>query len=313
MKQLHIGSSFRATHRRGAIIGTLLGAATLCSAATPASAELLTGLTTTNQLVTFDSATPGSILTSVGVTGLQSGETLLGIDFRPATRGLYGLGSTSRLYMLNGTTGVATQVGSAGAFTLSGTSFGFDFNPVPDRIRIVSTTGQNMRINPNNGTLTGVDVPLSYASGDVNAGATPHVAGSAYTNNFPGAVTTTLYGIDTNLDILVTQIPPNNGTLNTVGALGFNTSDLTGFDVSGNSGTAFAALTAPGGNFSQLFTINLSTGAATLVGTIGGGVSIAGLTAAAKVPEPLTWAMMLCGFAMAGAAARRRKMVVRYG
>src|SRR5262245_50999519 len=94
-----------------------------------AGAATITGVTTTNVLVTFDSATPGTIATSVAVTGLQGGETLLGIDRRPATGALYALGSTSRLYLINATTGAATQVGSAGAFTVSGTAFGFDFNP----------------------------------------------------------------------------------------------------------------------------------------------------------------------------------------
>jgi len=49
------------------------------------------------------------------ITGLQAGETVLGFDYRPATGGLYAIGSTSRLYLINGTTGAATQVGSAGA------------------------------------------------------------------------------------------------------------------------------------------------------------------------------------------------------
>jgi hypothetical protein len=253
-------------------------------------AELLAGVTTTNNLVTFDSATPGTIINSVGVTGLQSGETILGIDIRPASGALYGLGTTSRLYTINRTTGVATQIGSTGAFTLSGTAFGMDFNPVVDRIRVVSNTSQNLRLNPNDGTLAATDTALAFATGDPNAGATARVVSSAYSNNFAGAGSTTLYGIDSNLDILVTQgspggspTSPNTGQLFTVGALGFNTSDLAGFDVSGTSATAFAALTAPAGNFSQLFTINVNTGAATLVGTIGGGVPLSSFTA---VPEP---------------------------
>jgi Domain of unknown function (DUF4394) len=98
-----------------------------------AEAELLTGVSTTNVLETFDSATPGTIIASVSVTGLQGGENLLAIDFRPANGVLYGLGSTSRLYTINPTTGAASQVGVAGAITLSGTAFGFDFNPIADR------------------------------------------------------------------------------------------------------------------------------------------------------------------------------------
>jgi hypothetical protein len=98
------------------IIGPALAAtlATLVLGSGRAEAELLIGVTTTNVLETFDSATPGTIVTAVGVTGLQGGEALLGIDFRPADRVLYGLGSTSRLYTINTTTGVATQVRQRG-------------------------------------------------------------------------------------------------------------------------------------------------------------------------------------------------------
>jgi hypothetical protein len=301
---------------RGLSMARMACLACLALAAGPgrARAELLFGLTTTNVLETFDSSTPGTILTAVGVTGLQSGETLLGIDFRPATGGLYGLGSTSRLYQINRTTGAATQVGSAGAFTLSGTSFGFDFNPVVDRIRVVSNSDQNLRLNPNDGTLTATDTALAYAAGDPNAGANPNVVGSAYTNNFSGASTTTLYAVDSNLNILVRQgslggspISPNTGQLFTVGPLGFNTSDLVGFDISGSTGIAYASLTAPGGNFSQLFTINLSTGAATLVGSIGGGVPLQGLTVLpTAVPEPGTLSLGLLGIGLIAYAGRRR-------
>jgi hypothetical protein len=280
-----------------------------------ARGELLTGVTTTNVLETFDSATPGTINTAVGVTGLQAGETILGIDVRPANGTLYGLGSTSRLYTINRTTGAATQVGSAGAFTLSGTAFGVDFNPTVDRIRVVSNTGQNLRLNPNDGTLTATDTTVNYAPGDPNAAATPRAVGGAYTNNFQGAATTTLYDIDSNLDILVMQgsvngspTSPNTGQLFTVGALGFNTSDLAGFDVSGSSGVAYASLTAPAGNSSQLFTINLNTGAASLVGTIGGGLP---LSSFATVPEPGSSSLCVAALATVGIAASARRSRAR--
>ena len=272
-----------------------------------ASAETIVGLTTTNALVRFDSATPGTIAATVAVTGLQSGELLLGIDFRPATQTLYGLGSTSRLYSINTTTGAATQVGSAGAFTLSGSAFGFDFNPTVDRIRVVSNTGQDLRLNPNDGTLTATDTALAYAVGDVHAGATPRIVGSAYTNNFAGATTTTLYAIDSSFDILATQNPPNAGTLNTVGALGVDTSDLVGFDISGATGVSFASLASPTGNRSQLFTINLASGVATLLGTISANATLVDISVvAAPVPEPGTYALMVVGLVALSAAVRQR-------
>jgi len=289
--------------------------------ATPmqAKAESIFALTTTNSLLTFDSSTPGSVNSIGPVTGLQSGESLFGIDFRPATLQLYGLGSTNRLYTINTGTGAAAQVGSAGAFTLNGFDFGFDFNPTVDRIRVTSDTDTNLRLNPNDGTLTMMDTTLAYAAGDPNFGGNPVIVGSAYTNNFVGAGSTLLYGIDSALGILVTQNPPNNGTLNTVGGLGAGdiSSGLVGFDISGLTGTAFASLTStePDTNSSDLYTINLGTGAASLIGTIGGGTTIRGLSVAsapAAIPEPTTIVLLASGvLAIAARAVTRRRKAER--
>jgi hypothetical protein len=254
----------------------------------------LLALTSSNDLLQFDSVTPATITRSTPLTGLQAGETALGLDFRPATGQLYVLGSTSRLYVVNPTTGVATSVGAAPFGTaLSGAAFGVDFNPVPDRLRIVSDTGQDLRINPNNGVDT-VDTALAFAAGDPNAAADPNVVGSAYSNNVAGTSTTTLYGIDSNRDALVLQgsvggtpTSPNTGQLTTVGPLGFDTTDQVGFDISGvegsDLGTAFASLTAPGATTSRLFTVNLTTGAATSLGSIGGGRTVRDITVVPRV------------------------------
>jgi hypothetical protein len=243
-------------------------------------AQTAFGLTAASQLVRFDAAAPGTILATVPITGLVAGDTLVAIDFRPADGALFALGSGSRIYTVNTTTGAATQVGVDGAFTLAGTAFGFDFNPTVDRIRVVSDADQNQRLNPNNGTLAGLDTLLSYAAGDPNFGVNPNVAGSAYGSNVAGSPTTTLYAIDTNLDVLAIQNPPNAGVLNTVGALGVNTSAVLGFDIRtvGGVDTAYAALQV--GATSGLYTINLATGAATLVGNFPGGTTIVGLAMA---------------------------------
>lgn len=247
-----------------------------------------------NSLLRIDSATPGTISSNLAITGLQAGENLLGIDFRPANGVLYGVGSSNRLYSLNTATGVATQVGNAGVFTLSGTFFGVDFNPSVDRLRVTSNTGQNLRVNPDGTTATVTDGPLAYAAGDANAGVGPRVVASAYTNG-PGALTTTLFDIDSNLGILATQAPPNSGTLNTVGSLGVSTTTQVGFDILPLSGVAFASLTSAASGFSSLYTINLGTGAATLIGAIGAGQSITGLAAVSDIPEPGTIGMMMVG------------------
>ena len=270
----------------GAVLGTPSSATVTIVDNETSTAVTLYGVTAANSLVQFNSATPGTIDSTLAITGLQAGETVRGIDVRPATLQLYILGSTSRLYTLDPGTGAATQVGTGTfATALNGTSFGFDFNPTVDRIRVTSDTEQNLRLHPDTGAIAAVDTALAYATGDPNVGQNPNVVGSAYTNNVAGATTTLLYNLDSGRDVLVTQNPPNNGTLNTVGALGVDTSDVVGFDITNPGGTAYAALAVAGS--SRLYTINLTTGAATLVGNIGGTSAITGLTAVNPAPNPI--------------------------
>lgn len=233
------------------------------------------GLTTGNALISFDSATPGTVTNVGAITGLVAGDSVVGMDFRPATGQLYGLGvngTTAHLYMINPTTAAATQVGgnitlpqSAGASGAEG-DFGFDFNPVVDRIRVVANNTDNFRLHPDTGAVAGADTAL-------NPG-TPTVVAAAYTNNFAGTTSTTLYDIDSITDQLLIQggnpVPPgtspNTGALTSVGLLGFDTTNEAGLDID-VSGQAFAALQV--GVRSGLYTINLASGGASLVGNVG--------------------------------------------
>src|SRR5688572_10287696 len=147
----------------GKILGALFVAFLLLMGAGRAEAFKIYAVDSSNNLLSFDSATPGTIQATVPITGLQASETIEGIDFRPASGQLYALGkvgSAGRLYIVNTTTGAATAIGSPGAFTLFGTIFGFDFDPVADRIRVVSNGEQNFVINPDNGTLIATDTAL---------------------------------------------------------------------------------------------------------------------------------------------------------
>ena len=199
------------------------------------------------------------VLGSASITGLQAGEIILAIDFRPATGQLYGLGSSSRLYVINPETGVARQIGP-GAFApaLSGTIAGFDFNPTVDRIRVVTNTGQNLRLNPETGTVVMVDGPINGP-----AGAT--VAAVAYVNNVAGATTTTLFDIDLTTNKLYRQDPPNAGTLVEVGPLKLAISGEGGFDISPD-GDALALFAVDKNKekdknqMSSLFSVDLGSG-----------------------------------------------------
>lgn len=262
-----------------------LAATTALTAA--AQAEVIYATTTNNQLIAFDSSTPSAITSGVAIAGLASNEEVVGIDFRPATGQLYALGSFSNLYTLNPNTGAASQVGSTFNPSLSGAWFSFDFNPTIDRIRSVSDANRNLVLNPNDGASTRV-TDLFFAAGDLNQGRDATIAHSAYTNNFNDSTVTQLFGIDTNLDILVTQAN-NTGVLGTVGSLGLDIDSFGGFDVSGTTGTAFAAL-LPNGGSSQLYTVNLGTGMATAIDTIGGGFTV---TAMSVTPEPSSLSLLL--------------------
>lgn len=212
--------------------------------------------TATNMLFRFD-PTKGTN-TSVALSGLVTGESIVGLDFRPANGSLYALSNQSRLFSVNTASGALTVVGTTLVPSLNGTSFGFDFNPTVDRIRVVSNTGQNLRLNPDLGAVAAVDVNL-------NPG-TPFVSGAAYANNVAGATATTLFVLDSQTDILYRQDPPNNGTLVMLGNLGVNVDADNGFDIGGNSAIAYALLKV--NNVSSIYTINLTTGAATKVSDV---------------------------------------------
>ncbi len=249
----------------------------------PIAPQTIFGVTTANRLISFNSARPDILLSDQPITGLLNGELVLGIDFRPSTGQLYGFTNYNRIVTLT-TTGVATVVGTPQA--LSGNEYGFDFLPTTERIRIVNDNDQNVRIDANTGTTAAIDSNLNYAAGDPNFGQNPTIVGAAHTNSVAGATTTTLYDIDSNLDILVTQVPPNSGTLNTVGPLGVNTNSLVGFDISGQTGIAYASLATPF-NVSSLYVINLSTGQASLVDQIGENVQSVRGIAISTLPPPI--------------------------
>ena len=257
-------------------------------------AEKAVAVTVSNKLLKFNAGRPDRILTTLNITGLQAGETLLGIDYRVAKEQLYALGSSGRLYIINEDTAVASVVGVPFSVKLDGTQFGFDFNPTVDRIRVVSNTGQNLRLHPDTGavvdsnpTLEGVqtDGKLTYAAGDVNFGKSPTTVGAAYSYNKADTKITTNFALDAAAGTLVTQgsregmmpaVSPNTGQLFTIGSLGM-TFNSAAFDIQALSDVAFAALNSDGTSASRWVVIDLKTGAAKSLGTVGGGEQVVGI------------------------------------
>ena len=228
-----------------------------------------------SNLVSFDLANP-TVGTSIPIGNLDAGETLVGIDFRPQNGMLYGLGfdaasGTGTLYAISVRTGWAGPIGTPGGIALSGAKFGFDFNPVVDRIRVVSDTGANIRINPNDGSSI---TDSAIAPGNA-------IAGVAYTNNQPNATVTTLYTLDALNDQLKIQNPANAGVQNVVGSTGATFVSVTDFDIPAGVNAATSGAVAPGFGYalldanlsSTLYRIDLATGAATQVAPVLNGSS----------------------------------------
>jgi hypothetical protein len=268
-------------------VGTLLAALALApsSFGEPVFALAYLG-GPTYVLEEFSSTTPG-ITVLVPIVGVLPGDVLRAIDVRPATGQLYAISSLGFTYVINTTTGVATPQ-PPGVVTMTGSSFGIDVSPVADVIRVVSDADMNVRVNPANGTPIATDNTLTYAAGDPNFGLNPTVAALGYSNNIAGVLTTTAYGIDSNTNTLVRlggidgTPSPNTGLLSTVGPLGVVTSTPVGLDIS-PSGTAYALLHPPG-DTGSFYTVNLASGAATLVGKIGGPALVLDIAVAAGPP-----------------------------
>ncbi len=243
-----------------------------------ARAEIAWGLADTNVLLQFDVSTPSQILGVKRVSGLQTGERIVGVDFRPRDGKLYGVGITDngpsgdgRLYRIDLRTGAATPIGGAPFSSTLDPSAGYaiDFNPVTDQLRVITNQDVNLRVNATTGVLIATDTPVDVV------GQGEEIAGCAYDHSTESATSTSLFAVDIATAKLVTFATPNNGAGTAIGALGVTPeSSYLGFDISPDSGTAFATMRV--GELSRLYTVNLQSGAATQVGLIGNGAQSVG-------------------------------------
>lgn len=257
--------------------------------------ETLYGVTAKMALIKFNAAQPQRIIGHQPLVGLPESERLVGLDFRVARGVLFALSNVGRVYTIDTSTATLKPVSAAQLMVPLGDAVGMDFNPAVDRIRIVTQSGQNLRMHPDTGAQVdsnpsqpGVqsDAAPHYLEGDVNRGRTPAIAAVAYTYNKDNDKITTLYGIDQNLGVLVMQgskegdkpfVSPDTGKLSTVGALGTGAVMDASFDISDVSNTALLAARTASDQRTRLHLLDLRTGQASLLGTVGDGQPLIGI------------------------------------
>ena len=279
-------------------VGVLLGAAALGFVAWQAGAQsnapaamrvMMYGVNrSNNRLVTFDASNPGTFLTNIQLTGLVPGEQVLGIDLRPKTLELNGIGTTgnqSWLLNINTTTGAVTNIGRGFTPAIPITAFaGLAFNPVTDQLRVTTfnngNNGQSYRIDPVTGLVITIDTPLAFAPNDPLFGRTPLVDEIAFTNAFAGATQTTAYAVDDATGTFV-LFNGNNGQLVTIGPMGIGqlvqSGDMMIDPISGLVWVSFN---------NKLYILDPTTGRASLVGTFPTGTQIDGVALAPPLNAP---------------------------
>jgi len=223
------------------------------------AAPWIIGLVDGKSIVTIDPAMR-KVTSKVDVKGAGP---LLGIDVRPTDGMLYGVAGDGTIVTIDPKSGQATMKSKLSETLKPGVGATVDFNPVADRLRVMGSDGTSLRVNVDDGKAT---VDGSHKC-DANAGKTPKIVAGAYTNSWKGAKATTLYNIDAATGALVTQAPPNDGVLNTVGSLGMTVSGPVAFNIVSTGEDKNDGWLVAGG---ALYSVDLKTGKAAMVGKIEG-------------------------------------------
>jgi len=252
-------SCIKATH---AILAVTAATLAVGAASSSADAETIAGLRNSNYIVWIDTDKKKP----TGWVKLDAGASLIGIDVPPADGKLYGVTPDGAIVVVDHKTGKWEKKSQISESLPKGVTFTVDFNPVADRLRILTSTGMSYRINVDDGKTT-VDDSLKYAETDANKGKKPRVTAGAYSNSFAGTKETALYDIDAANNTFLRQAPPNDGTLNTLGKLGTKVNGEIAFDILADGKGGNTGWLLMGGT---LYTVDIATGATKSVGKIGG-------------------------------------------
>lgn len=277
----------------------LLGA--FAALSLPVDAVTLLGVTANNRLVSFDSSAPATFLTDFAITGLKASDgvtadpsaVLVNLAWNSDNNSHYGIDTNGNFYSVS-QAGVATVIDST--FTPTGFNAGFAYDSFTQKFLFASDDAESVLIGTS-GARTN-NPALVYGAGDAKFGTAPKIFGAGIDTDFG-----TSYFVDADLDILASSLDPNFSELLTIGGLGLDVVSFGGLTVDAE-GVLWGTLSTDGLT-SSLYSINTTTGAATLAAGFGAGV---GMESIAQVPEPSR--ALLLGLAGAGLLFRRRRVAV---
>jgi Domain of unknown function (DUF4394) len=274
----------------------VFGVVIVFAAVTPARSVTLLGVDIDNNLISFDSSSPGMTMSSVAISGI-GGASVLSMDMRVLDNKLYALTDDKRIFTVDQLTGAATLFANVSSIT--GSQFAFDFNPTNHNLRLVGNDNSNYVFNMVTNAL--ISAPsVAYGFGGPTS---QRIAAAAYLNNdLSGSTGTTLYVLDSLNDVLATQNAAT-GILTVIGALGADFSSRASFDIftDGTGNMPFAH----SGN--KLYSIDLNSGLASAIGNTDR--TLFALTAVTAVPEPSEWLMMTFGLGVVGLIGARKRKV----
>jgi hypothetical protein len=240
------------------------------SGSTPTATGEIVALTSTQHLVSFNRTTPGSLVTNVAVSGLSTGERLLGVAWRPAEGKLLGLSSAARLFEINALTGVtalrASLVATAGDSNpfagLSGTAAALSIDASTDRLRVLTSSGQNLVVDPVSGAVL---TENTVQRGGVVAG----ISAAAYSDAFASSALAQLWNINAAADTLERMPAPDTGLLTPASTLGVGAASGSGMVIDARTSAAFAAMTVNGRIALYRIALDASTNVATRIADLG--------------------------------------------
>lgn len=244
-------------------------------------------LTTSGSIIQFTTSKPGTVNSTVNLTGLTStSQTVVQMSYQPSTGVLWCITNDGFLCTIDPVGGTVTIVNTtsglpftqqlgAGNNVVRLTNPEMSFDPVSGDVRVISTQ-YNLLVNITSGLIDNNGSQVAYDSQDVNDKKTPQLGGIAYTNPVVGAGQTTLYALDVATTSLVrigdqntsNAGSANGGDLRTIGTLNSPLGTNTGFAISPDNGDAYAILQS--GGPATLYTVDLGTGALTNLGQVGG-------------------------------------------